>query len=60
MVKQKLDDANADPTTTPERKKALEKSLELATAQVELADKTIPKKGKNFLSLYKTLLGDNV
>ena len=47
---QKLNKANADPTTTPERKKALEKSQELATTAVDLAEKTIPKRGKQFFS----------
>ena len=32
-----LNDANADPTTSLDRKKALDKSLELATTSVELA-----------------------
>ena len=58
-AQQKLDKAIADPTTTPERTKALKKSLELATAQVELADKTIPTKGNHFFSLYETLLEEN-
>jgi len=55
----KLDDANADHTTSADRKKALEKSLQLATTAVELAENIIPKKGKSLFSLYKTLLGDN-
>ena len=55
----KLDDANADPTTSADRNKALKKSLELATTAVELAERTIPRKGKNFCFLHKTLLGDN-
>ena len=37
-----LDNANADPTTTPDRKKELEKSLELATTAMVLATKSIP------------------
>ena len=36
-----LDNAYADPTTSTDRKKALEKSLELATTDVELAGKKI-------------------
>ena len=56
---EELNDASADPTTSAYRKKALEKSLELAITAKELAEKTIPKKGKNFFPLYKMLLGDN-
>ena len=40
-------------------KKVLQKSLELATTAVKLAERTIPIKEKNFFSLYETLLGDN-
>ena len=57
---QKLsNDAIADPTTMPERANALEKSLELATTAVVVAEKTVPKRGKAFVSLYKTLLGES-
>ena len=48
VAQQKLNEANADPTITPERKKALKKSQELETAVVVLAEKTIPKRGKQF------------
>ena len=54
-----LDDANADPTTSEDRKKALKKILELATTSVETAEKTIPRRGKHIISLYETLLGDS-
>ena len=50
-AQQKFDDAIADPTTTPERKKAIQKSLELATTSMVLAEKTIPKRRKQFFSL---------
>ena len=36
--------ANADPTTSADRKKALKKSLELATTAVKLAERTILRK----------------
>ena len=47
-AQKKSDDSITDPTTTPERAKALEKSLELATAAVVLAEKTQLKRGKDF------------
>ncbi len=58
-AQKKSNNAIADPTTTPERAKALNKSLELATAGVVVAEKTVLKRGKAFFSLYKTLLGEN-
>ena len=58
-AQKKSDKAIADPTTTPERAKALEKSLELATTAVVIAEKTLLKRGKAFFSLYETLLGEN-
>ena len=58
-AQKKLDDAIADPTTTPERAKALKKSLELVTTAVVVAEKIVLKRGKAFFSLYKTLLGEN-
>jgi hypothetical protein len=45
-AQKKSDDSITDPKTTSERAKALEKSLELATAAVVLAEKTIPKREK--------------
>jgi hypothetical protein len=59
VAQKKSDKAIADPTTAPERAKALKKSLELATAAVVMADKTILKRGKAFLSLYEMLKGEN-
>ena len=56
-AQQKLDKAIADPTTSADRMKALKKSLELATTAVVLAVKSILKRGKQFFSLYETLLG---
>ena len=51
-AQQKPDNAIADPTTTPERAKVLEKSLELATAVVVVAEKTVLKRGgRHFLPL---------
>ena len=43
-AQKKSDAAIADPTTTPERAKELEKSLELATTAVVVAEKTIIKR----------------
>ena len=51
--------ADADPTTTPKRAKALEKILELAINAVVAAEKTVLKRWKVFFSLYETLLGEN-
>ena len=46
---QKLsDDAIADPTTTPERLKALKTSLELATTAVVVTEKIVEKRGEAF------------
>ena len=47
-AQKKSDEAITDPTTTPERAKALEKSLELATTAVVVAEKTVIKRGKAF------------
>ena len=58
-AQKKTDDAIADPTTTPERAKALEKILELATTAVVAAEKTVLKRGKIFFSFYKMLLGES-
>ena len=56
-AQKKINDCSTDPTSSTDRKEALKKILELATAANTV--KAIPKKGKNFFSLYKTLLGDN-
>jgi hypothetical protein len=58
VAQKKSDDSIADPTTTPERAKALERSLELATKAVVAAEKQQLKRGKAFFSFYKTLLGE--
>ena len=50
-AQKKSNDSIADPTMTPERAKALEKCLELATAVVVAAEKTQLKRGKAFFSL---------
>ena len=39
--------------------KALEKSQALATSALFFATKAIPRRGKKFFALYKTLLGEN-
>jgi len=59
MAKDKLGDAKLDPTTSNDRMKALKKSEELASTAVTLATKSIPRRGKQFFSLYETLLGEN-
>ena len=48
MAQKKSDDAIADPTTTVERGKALEKSLELATQAVMEAELHLLKRGRPF------------
>ena len=58
-AQKKSKDSITDPTTTPERAKALDERLELATALVVLAEKNQLKRGKAFFSLYETLLGEN-
>ena len=57
-AQKKSDNSIADPTTTPEMAKVLEKSLELAVSTVVTAEKTLEKRGKAFFSLYETLLGE--
>jgi hypothetical protein len=57
-AQKKSDDAIADPTTTVERGKALEKSLELATQAVMAAELNLLKRGKAFFGFYETMLGD--
>ena len=52
------DDAIADPTTSVDRNKALEKSLELATQQVMTAELNLLKRGKAFFGFYETMLGE--
>ena len=59
VTQKKSDKAISDPTTTPERAKALEKSLELATTAMVVAEKALLKRGKAFFSLYETLLGES-
>jgi hypothetical protein len=54
----KSDEAIADPTTHVDRKKALEKSLELATQQVMQAELNLLKRGKAFFGFYETMLGE--
>ena len=55
---QKKSDASiANPTTTVERAKALEKSLELAIQAVMEAELQILTRGKSFFGFYKTMLG---
>jgi len=58
-AKAKLADAKEDPNSSKDRIKALEKSQELARTAVLLAGKALPRRGKQFLSLYKMLLGEN-
>ena len=58
-AQKKFDDAKADPKTTKERHKALERSLVLAGTAIVEVKSSILKKGKNLFSLYKTLLGEN-
>ena len=58
-AKVKLQDAKNDPLTSEDRMKALVKSQELAGAAVLLATKSIPRRGKQFFSLYETLQGEN-
>ena len=55
----KSDDSIADPTTTPERAKALGRSLELATQAVMEAELHVDKRGKSFFGFYETMLGEN-
>ena len=50
VAQKKSNVAIADPTTTPERAKALKKSLELAAAAVVVAEKTVLKSGRAFFS----------
>jgi len=45
MAKDKLTEAQIDPTTSKDRMKALVKSLELASTAVLLATKAIPRRG---------------
>ena len=59
MAKVKPDDAKLDPTTSEDRMKALEKSEELASTAVTLATKSIPRRAKQFFSLYEMLLVEN-
>ena len=59
MAKDKLVDAKNDPTTPEDRMKALVKSQELASTAVILATKALPRRGKQFFSLYKLLLCEN-
>ena len=47
-AQKKSDDSIANPTTTPERAKALERSLELATQAVMEAELHVDKRGKSF------------
>ena len=57
-IRKKSDDAIANPTTTVDRGKALEKSLELATQAVMEAELHLLKRGKSFFGFYKTMLGE--
>ena len=57
VAQKKYGDAIADPTTTQEIAKALEKSLERATNAMVAAEMTVLKRGKAFFSLYETLSG---
>ena len=57
-AQKKSDEAITEPTITPERAKELEKSLELATTAVDVAEKTVLKRGESYFSLYETLLGE--
>ena len=59
MAKDKLGDATLNPTSSEDRMKALEKSEELASTAVTLATTSIPRRAKQFFSLYKTLLEEN-
>jgi len=58
-TKDKLNNAILDPTTSKDRMKALKKSQELADKAVFIANKSIPRRGKQFFSLYETLPGEN-
>ena len=51
------DDAIADPTTSVDRNKALEKSLELATQQVMTAELSLLKRGKAFFRILRNHVG---
>ena len=59
MAKNKLGNATLDPITSEDRMNSLEKSEELASTAVTLATKSIPRRAKQFFSLYKTLLEEN-
>ena len=59
MDKDKLTDSKNDPTTSEDRMKALRKIQGLASTEVIPATKDIPRRGKQFFSLYETLLGEN-
>ena len=48
IAKDKLQEAINDPTTSEDRLKVLDKSLDLASTAVLLATKTIPRKGSNY------------
>ena len=47
-AQKKSDDSIANPTTSPERAKALERSLELAIQAVMEAELHVEKRGKSF------------
>ena len=57
--KDKLSETMDDPTSSKDRKDALKKGVELGRTAVLLAAKQMPKKGKQFFSLYEALLGEN-
>jgi len=57
-AKKKSNNSITDPTTTVERAKALERSLELAIQAVMEAELHREKKGKSFFGFYETMLGE--
>ena len=58
VAQKKSGDSIADPTTTPERAKALKKSLELATMAVMEAELHVQNRIKSFFRFYETMLGE--
>ena len=57
-AQKKSDNAVKDPTLTVEHRKALKKSLELATQAVMEAKLHLTKRGKAFFGFYETMLGE--
>jgi len=57
-AQKKSDDSIANPTTTPERTKALKRSLELVTKAVMAAELHVLKRGRSFFGFYEKMLGE--